>query len=126
MRLLFFALLIGAALGAAYVGLSSPDPDYEPPQLESAPPPAPPVLSTEPGPGESVRVFAVDGMCCRGCTGKLFASVRRVEGVRAAAVSFEEGRASVVVPTGLDLEPVIAALSVDKYSARRVDPHERD
>lgn len=121
MRLLFLLLLAIAAAGVAYVGWASPEPDYEPPRLVVTPPPAPPVLLAEPGPGERVRVFEVEGMCCRTCTGKLHASVSAVAGVRAAAVSFEDGRASVIVPADLAVEPLLAALSVDKYSARPVD-----
>lgn len=79
--------------------------------------PAPTVLVHGAGPGQVERDFDVAGMCCKNCTGKLFASVTALPGVREAAVDFDTGLAQVVVDAEVDPERVRAALSFGKYSA---------
>jgi hypothetical protein len=114
------ALLVVAAAWLLYVGLSSGEPEYVAPTLETA-------VAHEPAPTELtravpancvVRTFEVAGMCCAGCTGKLFEWLTAVPEVREAAVSFEAGRAQAVVPEDFDARVLEAALTREKYTAR--------
>ena len=117
MKLLFLALLSLAALAALFVAARAPEPAAAAPAAPAEFGPAPSELAAEPGEGECLRTFDVRNMCCPNCTGKLFASLSAVEGVRAAAVSFEEGTARVICPSSAPIEPLLAALRIDKYDA---------
>jgi copper chaperone CopZ len=120
LRTLLTVLLLGGAAGVlGWVALRSPQPDYAAPTLAEvqAHVPAPTSLVGEVPAGSVVRAFDVEGMCCSGCTGKLYASLRALPEVSQAAVSFEDGTAQVVVPAGLEVERIAAALSFEKYSA---------
>jgi copper chaperone CopZ len=56
-------------------------------------------------------VFQVEGMSCEGCQNNIQSALEKVAGVRTAAVSHKEGRASVVYDPAkvspADLEKVI-------------------
>lgn len=111
------ALLLVAAGALAWVLATRGGRTYEAPVPEPPVLPAPTVLVHGAGPGQVERDFEVEGMCCRNCTGKLFASVTAVPGVREAAVDFETGLARVVVDAEVDPGLVLAALNFGKYSA---------
>ena len=111
------ALLLLAVGALAWVLATRGERSFDAPVVEAPVLPAPTVLVHGAGPGQVERDFAVEGMCCKNCTGKLFASVTAVPGVREAAVDFESGRAQVVVDAGVDPELVRGALSFGKYTA---------
>ena len=46
------------------------------------------------------------------------AALKGVPGVTEAAVDFDSGTASALVPESLDVEVLVASLHFDKYSAR--------
>lgn len=71
-------------------------------------------------PGCVVRTFAVDGMCCQGCTGKIYKRLRETPGVVQAAVQFDTGTAEVVVSESTDVALLETALRFDKYTAKRM------
>lgn len=108
---LLLVILAGVWLG--YVGLRAHSPAYEAPELG-----VPTRLSGEVPAGYLVRSFAVEGMCCESCTGKLHGALAALEGVEEAAVDFDAGMASAVVAASVPLERVLAALNVEKYRAR--------
>jgi len=109
--------LAGGAL--AWVALRAPARDYVAPSPAEvrAHVPAPTSLSVAPPAGFAVRTLEVEGMCCTGCTGKLYAKLRAEPGVADAAVDFERGIAMAVVPESADVEALARALSFDKYQA---------
>lgn len=111
------ALLLIAAGALVWVLATRGGRTFESPVPEPAVLPAPTVLVHGAGPGQVERDFDVEGMCCKNCTGKLFASVTALPGVREAAVDFETGLARVVVDAEIDPERVREALSFGKYSA---------
>lgn len=118
MKVLLALLLVVFGSVTAWILATKSGPTYVPP---SEPPvayaPAPTVLVSEPGPGEALREFDVEGMCCSGCTGKLKAALDEFPGVREAAVSFEAGSASVIVDAEVAPSELAARLTFDKYSA---------
>lgn len=111
-------LLAGGAL--AWVALRAPERVYVAPKPAEvqAHVPAPTALAAEVPAGCAVRTFEVEGMCCTGCTGKLYARLKAEPGVVDAAVDFERGIALAIVPEDADLAALAGALSFDKYSAR--------
>jgi len=113
MRVLFLLLLVLAAVGALWLASTRTAPDPA-----AADGPVPTRLSRAPAAGERVLQFEVSGMCCEGCTATLHESVSAVEGVRAAAIDFVAGTATVLCSEDADPEPMVAALSIDKYEAR--------
>lgn len=116
MRIL--AVLVLVAAGAlAWVLATRGERSFAASPAEAPVLPAPSVLVHGAGPGEIERAFEVEGMCCRNCTGKLYASVTAVPGVREAAVDFERGLARVVTDAGVAAGAVQAALSFGKYTA---------
>lgn len=117
MKALFFVLLALAAAGALYVSRTASEQVFEQPDAQLVFAPAPQALLVGPGPGEALRQFEVANMCCTNCTGKLYASLLTVEGVRAASVSFEQSRADVVCDAGLSEAQLLSALNFDKYEA---------
>ena len=118
-KLLYVTALTIAGAALAWVALRSPEPDYQAPTSAeiAAHVPAPTVIAGEIPAGSLVRTFDVEGMCCGGCTGKLYQSLRAVPGVSQAAVRFQDGVAEVVVPQELDPALLAEALTFDKYSA---------
>ena len=112
------AALLLVAIGAlAWVLATRGERSFDAPVPEAPVLPAPTVLVHGAGPGQVERDFDVEGMCCKNCTGKLFASVTAVPGVREAAVDFESGTARVVVDDTADAGQVLAALNFGKYTA---------
>lgn len=119
MKPLLSALLLAAAIGAGWLYATRPGPTYVPPsepQVTYAP--APPVLTRAPVAGEAEVVLDVEGMCCRGCTGKLHARLLEQPGVHVAAVDFDAGTACAVVDAAVDPTALAAALTFDKYSSK--------
>ena len=108
-------VLAGAALG--WIALSAEDPTYQPPVPGVVTNVVPKTLSGEVPDGMVVRRFQVTGMCCDGCTGKLYRSLAEVDGVQEAAVDFLTTSASAVVPADADVQTLLAALEFDKYTA---------
>ena len=117
------ALLLVAVGALAWVLATRGERTFDAPVQEAPVLPAPTVLVHGAGPGQVERDFAVEGMCCKNCTGKLFASVTAVPGVREAAVDFETGTAQVVVDETADAEQVLAALNFGKYTATPSPAH---
>lgn len=111
------ALLLVAVGALAWVLATRGERSFDAPAVEAPVLPAPTVLVHGAGPGQVERDFEVEGMCCKNCTGKLYASVTAVPGVREAAVDFETGRAQVVVDAEVEAERVREALTFGKYTA---------
>lgn len=120
MRALSFALLALAGAVLLWIGLRAPEPDYAPlptePTGEEVRVPLA-IIGVRPA-GHVVRTFDVGGMCCNGCSGKLYAALKSVPGVVEAAVDFGAGTASALVPDSMDVSLLSASLHFDKYSAR--------
>lgn len=110
----------GAVLG--YVAWRAPAREYLAPTLAEvqAHAAAPTSLVADVPSGCVVRAFAVEGMCCQGCTGKIYKRLKETAGVVHAAVSFDAGTAQVVVQETTDIALLESALTFDKYSARRM------
>ncbi len=118
MKALLPALLIAAAGAAGWLYFTRSGPTYVPPsepQVVYAA--APSVLTRAPAEGEAEIVLDVHGMCCRGCTGKLYARLMEQPGVRAAGVDLDAGTASALVEASVEPTALAAALTFDKYSA---------
>jgi copper chaperone CopZ len=110
------ALLAIAGSAAAFVALRAKEPTYvAPQQAEQATVPF--VIDSQPGVGEIVRVFEVEGMCCGGCRPKVHAAALAVAGVRAAAVDQEAGTATLLVKSDVEVAALERALTFDKYEA---------
>jgi copper chaperone CopZ len=107
-------VLAGAVLG--WIALSAEEPTYEPP-VPGVADVVPTSLSGDVPVGMVVRRFRVTGMCCDGCSGKLYRSLAAVDGVREAAVDFRSATAQAVVPAGADDASLLASLRFDKYAA---------
>jgi copper chaperone CopZ len=119
MQRLLPTLLVVAAGIALWIAFHAPESDYRAPSLSDpvAAAGAPAVLKGAPGPHERLLEFSVEGMCCRGCTEKLYDSVVAVDGVIEAAVDFEARKARVIARQAVDGERVLGALNFDKYAA---------
>jgi hypothetical protein len=113
-------LLAAAALGLGWIVLRTPEPSYvaPTPQEVAAHQPAPRTLSSSVPAGFRIQSFAVDGMCCTGCTGKLYARLKAEPGVLGAAVDFEAGLAQAIVPETSDPHALEHVLTFDKYTAK--------
>ena len=101
----------------AVVALRAPEPTYSAPR-RATPALAPLVLSQPPLPGNVVRTFDVEGICCRGCGGKLREALMALEGVQEVAVDPLKGQVSASVRPDLERERLAAALTFDQYTAR--------
>ncbi len=113
------ALVVVAGLAAVWLFQSTPAPTFEvPKEAPSTFAPAPTVLLSKPGTGEVLRRLEVDGMCCKGCTGKLHKALVDFPGVREAAVDFETSLASMIVRDDIAVDALEQLLSFDKYSAK--------
>jgi copper chaperone CopZ len=108
----------GTVLGI--VAVRAPKPDYvaPTPQEIAAHVPAPTEITGEIPPGFLVRTFKVDGMCCTGCTGKIYKHLKEAPGVVEAAVSFDKGIAQVVVPKDADVNKLEDAMHFENYVAK--------
>lgn len=113
-------LLLVSALVLGLIALRAPEPQAAPPLLIRSER-VPYELHGAVPPGSVVRTFAVEGMCCDGCAGKLHAAVSSVAGVEQAAVDSVTGRVQVVVPRELELARIEKALTFDDY--RVTDAH---
>jgi len=111
------ACLVAAAAATTWIVATGRPPAYQPPSLEAAAP-VPSRLSRGPANDETRVVFEVANMCCDGCTGKLYARLTEVDGVREACVDFHSGTAGALVAAEADLDALGRALNFDKYVAR--------
>lgn len=120
MKVLPLVLLGTAGAALAFVAWRAPAPTYIAPTSAEvlAHEPAPQELVGEVPAGCIVRTFEVQGMCCTGCTGKLYERLKAVPGVVNAAVNFEKGVAEVVVPQDADVAPLVTAMHFEKYVAK--------
>jgi Cu+-exporting ATPase len=116
MKLLLFGVLVAAGLGAAYLAVRADGPSYQPPVVEETPV-VPTRLPRAAGPGERALVLHVEGMCCGGCTGKLYRALSEVQGVKLACVDFDTSSASAIVDASTDGAALARALTFDKYTA---------
>jgi copper chaperone CopZ len=107
-------LLAAAVLGT--IAVRAREPDYVVP---TRPAPASIPLALEgPAPaGFALRTLHVDGICCQGCSSKLFGALLAVDGVQAAAVDPLKEEASAWVRQDVPVATLEAALTFDKYSA---------
>lgn len=119
-KILPFVVLGSAGLALAWVAWRAPARDYVAPTAQEieAHVAAPQALDGELPAGSVVRTIEVSGMCCTGCTGKLYARLEATPGFVKAAVSFERGVAELALPGGADPAPFVAALQFDKYDAK--------
>lgn len=118
-RVLPLVALVLAGTGLAMIAFRASKPDYVAPTVADveAHKAAPQELEGPTPEGCTVLTIEVDGMCCTGCTGKLYERLRTTPGFVQGAVSFEEGIARVVVSEGADRESFAEALRFDKYVA---------
>src|SRR5262245_314313 len=119
MKLLPWAILGGAGVALAVVAWRAPARDYVAPTAAEvqAHAPAPQDLRGDLPAGCVVRTIEVHGMCCTGCTGKLYARLKEAPGFVKGAVSYERGVAEVVARADVDPAPFVEACRFDKYSA---------
>jgi copper chaperone CopZ len=120
MKFLPLFILGSTALVLAIVGLRAPARDYVAPTREDveAHVPAPQTLDGAVPEGCVVRTIEVHGMCCTGCTGKLYARLEQTPGFVKGAVSFKDGLAQVVTTKDADPTAFVAALHFGKYDAQ--------
>jgi len=111
-------LLFVAASVLAAVAFLARDPSYVAPTADEGPPLVPHEVTGAVPAGFELLEFEVDGMCCYGCGGKLYARLTELEGVREAAVDTVRGRAEVIAASSSDPAEVTRALTFDKYTAR--------
>ncbi len=119
LRVLPVLIIVVAAGVLGWIAFQAPAREYEPVVIEDAVAAThvPRAVVGEVPAGHVVRTFEVTGMCCDGCPGKLYSALQAVPGVVKAAVSFDAGTASALVPTELDSAQLELALTFDKYSA---------
>ncbi len=108
-------LLLGGALGT--VAVFARERTYAVP-ARPAPQSIPLALSGQVPPGYEARTFEVEGICCQGCSSKLYGALLAVAGVREAAVDPLAQRAFALVPADLPDARLEAALTFDKYRAK--------
>ena len=114
-------LLTLAGLVLAWIALASDEPTFHVEATVSLPDSVPYALSGEVPVGCVVRTLDVEGICCGGCTGKLYLALNGLEEVQEVAIDPVLKRAKAVVPTGLDVALLEEALTFDKYSAHSVE-----
>jgi len=110
-------LLVAAAAAAGYIVLRAKAPTYSAPVVAEQET-IPTALLSQPGEGEVVRVFDVEGMCCGGCAPKVFKALTAQAGVRAAAVDYDTHTARAIVPADADVAELERALTFDDYVAK--------
>ncbi len=79
--------------------------------------PVPVELAEAIPPGHVARVFDIEGMCCQGCPRELYKKVAFLDGVVAAAASFDQRTISAIVPSELPVSTLTEALDSAKYTA---------
>lgn len=79
--------------------------------------PVPTHLALEVPAGYVARVFDVEGMCCMGCPRSLYEKVIAIDGVAAAAASFDEQTVAALVPADFSVASLESVLDSDKYTA---------
>jgi hypothetical protein len=119
-KVLPYVALSLAAVVLGAIAFRAPEKDYVPPTAAAieAHHPAPQSLPAEIPDGCTVRTIEVSGMCCLGCTGKLYERLRATSGFVEGAVSFEDGVARVVMSKDAEPAAFASALRFDKYEAR--------
>ncbi len=110
MKPLHLALLTLAAAVLTAIALRAPEPTYEAPRA------VPRHLEATPSAGQLLRTFEVAGMCCDGCSGRLYAATLKQPGLSAAAIRVEEGLLEVLCAADLDPAALAGALTFDKYT----------
>lgn len=105
-------LVAGAALGT--IAVRAKEPSYVVPVR---PEDIPLCIEGEIPAGQVVRTFAVEGICCSGCAGKLQHALAGIEGVRAIAVDPLRDEVQVLAGTEVDSARLAGALTFDKYVA---------
>lgn len=108
-------LITGGVL--AWIGLRAEDPTYVAP-VDESPETVPFELSGAVPKGSTVRAFEVEGICCEGCSGKLYAALDAVEGVHEIAVDTVRNRVEVVADSSLGVADLGATLTFGKYTAK--------
>jgi hypothetical protein len=118
-RVLPILALALAGVGLAIVAFRAPRQDYVAPTLADveAHRAAPQELEGDTPEGCQVLTIEVHGMCCTGCTGKLYERLQATPGFVRGAVNFEEGIAQVVASADADPAAFAQALQFDKYVA---------
>jgi len=114
--------LVGLGLAGivlAIVALRAPRREYVPPSAREveAHRTAPRVLRGRIPEGCVVRSIQVKGICCAGCTGRLYDRIAGKEGTVEAAVDPETGVARIVIPKAADPTAWVAALQFDEFTA---------
>ena len=114
-----FLLLVGLVLG--WISLSTDEPTFHIEPEREIPTLIPYELSGDVPSGCVVRQLDLDGICCKGCVGKLYAALSDVDQVQEAAIDPVMARAEAVVPEDLDVALLERALTFDKYSAAEAE-----
>jgi len=112
-------LFVGAVLGL--IAWRTKDPTYEAPVVAVMPETVPVALSGDVPAGDVVRAFEVEGICCGGCSGKLYAALEPIDGVDEIAVDTILHRVEVLAREEVDVARLAEALTFDKYTARAVE-----
>jgi len=114
-RHLGLLLLLGAALALGLVALNAKQPTYAVP---TRPETIPFTLAGEPVPaGYALRTFAVEGICCQSCAGKLERALAPLGGVERVAVDPVRKEVQALVRIEVPATELAAALTFDKYVA---------
>jgi len=109
-------LLIPVALLLAWVALRAPEREA----VDAAPPAVrrvPRALEEAPPPGFRVVSLEVAGICCEGCSGKLYGALLADAEVRAGAVDIEARRVDAVVPESFPDRRLAELLTFGEYVA---------
>ena len=107
--------LLAAGLVFGLVALNAKQPTYEVPLAPQA---IPFTLAGEPAPaGFELRTFAVEGICCQSCAGKLERALAPLDGVGRVAVDPVRKEVQAFVRADLASASLVAALTFDKYVA---------
>src|SRR5262245_10023427 len=109
---LLLLVVCGAVLGT--IAVRAKERNYTVPVRDEAVPFA---LAGDVPSGFTKVAFDVQGMCCQGCSAKLYAAMLAVDGVSAAAVDPVLARAEALVRTDVAPATVEHALTFDKYTA---------
>lgn len=110
MRRLPLLILLVAGVVLAAIALRAPEPTYEAPRV------VPRHLEAAPAAGERLRTFEVAGMCCDGCSGRLYSIALKQPGLSAAAIRVEEGLLEALCAADLDPVELANVLTFDKYT----------
>ncbi|MCP3914844.1 MAG: heavy-metal-associated domain-containing protein [bacterium] len=113
------SLVLGlSAVVLGTIAVRTADPTYVPPKPEVEAATYVPSVPSGKVPADHVAVtLGVDGMCCNGCTKKLYERLREVEGVLEAAVDFESAAVRAVVPNEVNVDRLSETLTFDEYTA---------